>query len=141
MEFDILGHESIKGSSNMLKKIFLVLMTFLSLSLSSESMAAFCPTAAATEVPSCVYAAPSTQSDCQYWHVSTGQQYITTYCYDCGACDAGVNGCIPGTIGCNQCNIPSGYDNGYWCQVNPSPQPNFNGSYTECVTDYNNPCQ
>jgi hypothetical protein len=60
----------------------------------------------------CSYGAP----DCGSCFISTSNQFITTYCYQCSACDAGVNGCIQGTYGCNSCSIATGYVDGYWCQ-------------------------
>ena len=59
----------------------------------------------------CSYGPPNC-TDC---FVSTGQQYTTTYCSNCNVCVAGSNDCIQGALGCNQCNVATGYDDGYWC--------------------------
>ena len=76
----------------------------------------FCPAGNGNTMGNTCSGCQNGAPDCGTCFISTGMQYTTTYCYQCGTCDAGVNGCIPNTLGCNSCSIATGYVDGYWCQ-------------------------
>jgi hypothetical protein len=49
----------------------------------------------------------------KYYQITSSQPKTKlTYCLSCGACSAGVNGCIKGTVGCKACQIKTGGSQG-----------------------------
>jgi hypothetical protein len=128
---DELAISEIYMKTKMLQKIIISTFFALFLLLSAQVQAAYCPNGegqTAGSCENCQYATP----DCGNCFVATSQQYVTTYCTQCSACVSGANDCIQGALGCNECNIATGYSDGYFCS---------NGSNGICQTDYSNACQ
>lgn len=49
-------------------------------------------------------------AECSNYYILTGGSANTTitYCTQCNTCIAGMNDCIKGDLGCNECNISTG---------------------------------
>jgi hypothetical protein len=112
----------------MFKKIVInsILTTLIFFMTSGISFASqpYCPTNYQFQTNNC----SSVVGNCEDYFVSTGQQYTTTYCTQCSVCDAGANDCIQGALGCNECNIATGYDDGVWCAGTSTTSPCYNGT-------------
>jgi len=125
---------NLRLGTEMLQKIFIQTFFALFLAFSLQVHAEYCAQGNGVDSCSnCPYGPPS----CSLCFVTTGQQYTTTYCSDCGVCVAGMSDCVAGLLGCNQCNIATGYDDGYICNNVPVD----GGRSYICGSDYNDPCQ
>ena len=59
-------------------------------------------------------------AQCENSYQSSGPQTTSTNCWSCDDACPPTGNCVAGDIGCNSCNVPTGYDDGTWCKWGPN---------------------